>query len=156
MTLYRHFSSKEELVLAFLERREAVWTNGVAAGRGRAARTEDPAAQLLAIFDAFDEWFRQPDFEGCSFINVMLEAADPQDTIHCAGARYLATIRTFLERGWRATRASRTRRGFARKWHILMKGSIVAAGEGDRDAARRGQEMGALLLERELGTARAA
>jgi len=35
---------------------------------------------------------------------------------------------------------------FARQWHILMKGSIVAAGEGDREAARRAQELGALLL----------
>jgi len=39
---------------------------------------------------------------------------------------------------------------FARKWHILMKGSIVAAGEGDRLAARRAQEVGRLLLAAEL------
>jgi hypothetical protein len=36
----------------------------------------------------------------------------------------------------------------ARKWHILMKGSIIAAGEGDRDAARRAREIAALLLDR--------
>jgi hypothetical protein len=35
---------------------------------------------------------------------------------------------------------------FARQWHILMKGSIVAAGEGDANAALRAKEMGALLL----------
>jgi len=43
--------------------------------------------------------------------------------------------------------------GFARQWHILMKGSIVAAGEGDRDAARRAQDIGALLLDREAAKA---
>ena len=35
---------------------------------------------------------------------------------------------------------------FARQWHILMKGSIVAAGEGDTLAAARAREIGALLL----------
>jgi AcrR family transcriptional regulator len=38
------------------------------------------------------------------------------------------------------------REDFSRKWHILMKGSIVAAGEGDRLAARRARELGELLL----------
>ena len=37
---------------------------------------------------------------------------------------------------------------FARQWHILMKGSIVAAGEGDVHAAARARELGELLLER--------
>ena len=36
--------------------------------------------------------------------------------------------------------------GFAPKWHILMKGSIVSVGEGDVLAARRAREVGALLL----------
>ena len=40
--------------------------------------------------------------------------------------------------------------GFARQWHILMKGSIVSAGEGDRQAARRAQELGRLLLAQAL------
>jgi hypothetical protein len=36
---------------------------------------------------------------------------------------------------------------FARKWHILMKGSIVAAAEGDTLAAGRARELGLLLLK---------
>ncbi len=39
--------------------------------------------------------------------------------------------------------------GFGWKWHILMKGSIIAAGEGDRNAARRAREIGQLLLTSE-------
>jgi hypothetical protein len=35
---------------------------------------------------------------------------------------------------------------FARQWHILMKGSIVAAAEGDQDAGTRARELGSLLL----------
>lgn len=145
MTLYRHFASKEELVLAFLERREEQWTRGWLQADVE-HRTSDPAERLLVIFDVFGEWFRRPDFEGCSFINVMLEAADPADSIHRAGTAYLAGIRTFLER--LAREAGIADAGdFARKWHILMKGAIIAAGEGDADAARRAQDIGRLLLK---------
>jgi septum formation inhibitor MinC len=35
---------------------------------------------------------------------------------------------------------------FARQWHILMKGCIVAAAEGDRQAGVRARELGAQLL----------
>ena len=36
---------------------------------------------------------------------------------------------------------------FARSCHILMKGSIVAAAEGDREAAHRAQDMARTLIE---------
>jgi AcrR family transcriptional regulator len=144
-TMYRHFGSKQDLVLAFLARREELWTRGWLAAEVR-RRTDDPRERLMAIFDVFDEWFRTPDFEGCSFINVMLEHPDERHPLHRAAAEYLAHIREFVA-------ALATDAGiadpepFARQWHILMKGSIVAAGEGDREAARRAQRLGALLLK---------
>jgi AcrR family transcriptional regulator len=143
-TLYRHFGSKQELVLAFLERREEMWTYGWLAAEVT-RREHDPRRRLLAIFDVFDEWFRAPDFEGCSFINVMLEYPDAEHPLHQAAAGYLARIRSFLEA--LATDAGVAEpASFAREWHILMKGSIVAAGEGDVDAARRAQHIGQVLL----------
>ena len=73
MTLYRHFRSKDELVLAFLRERESVWTVGWLQAEVE-ARSDDPRQRLLVIFDVLDDWFRRGDFEGCSFINLMLEA----------------------------------------------------------------------------------
>ncbi|HEY2321070.1 MAG TPA: TetR/AcrR family transcriptional regulator [Solirubrobacteraceae bacterium] len=143
-TLYRHFGSKQELVLAFLERREEVWTYGwLAAEVNR--RERDPRRRLLAIFDVFDEWFRTPEFEGCSFINVMLEHPSADHPLHRAAAEYLARIRAFLEDLARDAGVADPV-AFAREWHILMKGSIVAAGEGDLDAALRAQHIGRVLL----------
>jgi AcrR family transcriptional regulator len=143
-TLYRHFGSKQELVLAFLERREEVWTYGWLAAEVR-RRERAPRRRLLAIFDVFDQWFRSPEFEGCSFINVMLEHPDPAHPLHQAAAEYLARIRSFLE-DLAAEAGIADPASFAREWHILMKGSIVAAGEGDLDAARRAQRIGRVLL----------
>ena len=144
MTLYRHFASKDALVLAFLELREERWTQGWLRSEVE-RRAVDPAERLLTIFDVFDEWFQEPDFEGCSFVNVLLETADPTHELHRASARYLARIRAFVA-GLAADAGVADPDGFARQWHILMKGSIVSAGEGDRAAARRAQEVGALLL----------
>ncbi len=147
-TLYRHFESKQNLVIAFLERREEVWTRRWLQDEVE-ARESDPAERLLAIFDVFDEWFREPGFEGCTFINVMLEHPDSSDPINRAGVDYLAGIREFLEELARQAGVPEPD-DFARQWHILMKGSIVAAGEGDREAALRAKRIGA-LLQRDAG-----
>jgi AcrR family transcriptional regulator len=143
-TLYRHFPSKDDLVLAFLQEREQLWTRGWVEAEAR-RRAGTPEKQLLAIFDLFDEWFRRDDFEGCSFINVLLEANDRGTRIGSASAAHLATIRSII-RQLAIEAGLRDPEAFAHSWHILMKGSIVAAGEGDRDAARRAQAMGRVLI----------
>src|ERR1700755_1050606 len=71
MSLYRNFGSKDELILAFLRRREELWTRDWLQAEVL-ARAADPEARLLAIFDVFGEWFARPDYEGCAFVNVML------------------------------------------------------------------------------------
>src|SRR3954471_18887915 len=58
-TLYRHFGSKQELVLAFLEMREQRWTQEWLRADVE-ARTTDPRERLLTIFDVFDGWFQEP------------------------------------------------------------------------------------------------
>jgi len=144
MTLYRNFASKDELVVAFLAQREERWTRGWLQAEVE-RRADDPRARLLAIFDVFGEWFATPEFEGCSFINVMLELDDREEPARRASVQHLANIREFLERlAMDAGFADPD--GFARQWHILMKGSIVAAAEGDVLAAKRAQELGALLM----------
>ena len=153
MTLYRHFSCKEQLVLAFLEQRAQFWASGwlQAEVMRRATTARD---RLLAIFDVFGEWFRVEGFEGCTFINVMLETPNPDDRIRRASIEYLERIRLFLAQ-LAGEAGIRDRDGFARKWHILMKGSIVAGCEGDREAAARAREIGALVLDDALAPAAA-
>ena len=144
MTLYRHYPTKEKLALAFLRRREELWTRAWLQHEVE-RRCATPGERLLAIFDVFDRWFRRADSEGCSFINVLLEIDDRSDPIRVATVGHLETIRAFLKRLAREAGVGDPD-GFARQWHILMKGSIVAAGEGDREAARRAKEVGTLLL----------
>jgi AcrR family transcriptional regulator len=148
MTLYRHFRSKDELVVATLELHEELWTRQWL--EPTVKRRRKPRARLLALFDAFDDWFRQDDYEGCLFTNYLLEIRDPRTPIGAASIGKRANIRAFI-RGLAEEAGVRDPDGFARQWQMLMTGSIIAAIEGDVDAARRARTFGSLLLERELG-----
>jgi len=141
---YRHFASKDELVLAFLEKRDQVWTVNAIMGEAR-RRADTAEQQLLAIFDVFTDWFHRTDFEACSFINVLLEmgASHP---LGRASIDYLAKIRGHVKRLADEAGLQRTD-DFSRSWHILMKGSIISATEGDFLASKRAQQMAGWLIE---------
>lgn len=148
-TFYKHFPSKDDLVLAFLDRREQLWTKQFIAA-GAAARAEDVEQRLLAIFDIFDEWFAdRDDYEACAFINVLLEMG-PEHRLGRASIDYLANIRA-LVCDWAREAGLREPEDFAHSWHILMKGSIISAAEGDTRAARRAKPMAMGLIEAHHG-----
>jgi AcrR family transcriptional regulator len=146
MTLYRHFRSKDELVLAVLDLREQLWAwNWLEWEVERQGGTA--GARLLAAFDVFDEWFRRDDYEGCMFVNLLLEVHDRTSPIGSASVLKLAGIRGFLGRLAEEAGVDDPE-AFARQWQMLMTGAIIAAAAGDVDAARRAREVAELLLER--------
>src|SRR5215831_9010278 len=143
-SLYSNFKTKVELAIAFLDKREAVWTRGwLESEIKRRART--PEGRLLAIFDVFDGWFHKKSFEGCSFINVLLESK-VDSPIRRAAAIHLAKIRAIV-RSLAEEAELREPEKFAQAWHMLMKGSIVSAGEGNRNAAREAKCAAQLIID---------
>jgi AcrR family transcriptional regulator len=143
-SLYTNFKSKVELAIAFLDRREAVWTRGWLESEIK-RRATSPEARLLAIFDVFDGWFHKKSFEGCSFINVLLESK-ADSPVRRAAAVHLAKIRAIV-RGLAEEANLQEPEKFAQAWHMLMKGSIVSAGEGNRNAARDAKCAAQLILK---------
>jgi AcrR family transcriptional regulator len=144
MTLYRHFPSKTELALACLELRDQRWTRDwLQSEVNRMAST--PHDRLLAIFDAFDGWFQRPDYEGCTFINTLLEMPE-SDPLHEAAARHLAVVRGFIEDLARQAEVEHPEE-VAFQLQLLMIGAIVAAGRGDLAAARRARDTAELILD---------
>src|SRR5919197_4482833 len=95
-TFYRHFRSKDDLILAFLERRGDLWTHGWLE-KETLTRTEDPRMRLLAIFDVMDAWFRREDFEGCPFIGIVGHP-QPDDRVRKEAVRQMGAIRGFVRR----------------------------------------------------------
>lgn len=144
-TLYRHFATKNDLVLAVLQRREEVWTHGLIEEQSR-LRADTPEEQLLAIFDVMHDWFQLQDrYEGCSFINVLLEVG-PKHPVGRACIVHIDHVRDIVRH--RALAAGLTDvEGFASSWHLLMKGAIILAAVGDLDAALRARKMARGLIE---------
>jgi AcrR family transcriptional regulator len=143
-TLYRHFPSKDDLVVAFLERREQRWTLEFVEAEAK-RRGATPEEQVLAIFDTFDEWFRREDFESCAFINTLLEMG-PEHPAGKACLHHLENIRLIV-RHLAEEAGLRDADSFSRSCQILMKGSIVSAAEGDAEAARRAKAMARSLID---------
>jgi len=142
-SLYGNFDSKVDLAIAFLDRREAVWTRGWLETEIKKGASK-PQDRLLAIFDVFDGWFRKRSFEGCSFINVLLESK-VDSPVHRAAAIHLSKVRAIVQALAQDCKL-RDPEQFAHAWHMLMKGSIIAACEGNRNAARDAKRAAQLVL----------
>ena len=142
MSFYRHFKSKEGLVLAFLARRDEQFRAWLDAEVHRLA--PDAADRPLAVFDALALRFAPDDYRGCAFLNAMAETADRHDAVHKAAAGHKAKIQDYLahvleEAGLSAKHAP--------DLLMLMDGAVVSAvREGSAEPAFRAKRLAALLL----------
>jgi AcrR family transcriptional regulator len=97
--LYKHFESKDELIVAVLTERDRR-DIAIAEEFMRRRADGDPIGQVLAFFDQLAEWFRDPEFRGCLFMNAATEFPSPNDPIHKAADAHrvhlLELIRTRL------------------------------------------------------------
>ncbi|MDD0843903.1 TetR/AcrR family transcriptional regulator [Pseudomonas sp. Gutcm_11s] len=92
MTLYKHFKSKDELILAVLENRGQAVLEQLNALRDSAA----PREAVLLVFDGLHAWISAADFCGCSFINAAAEFHDRQHPIHRQAATFKAAFAEHL------------------------------------------------------------
>jgi AcrR family transcriptional regulator len=143
-TFYRHFPSKDDLVLAVLALRDQIWFDEVVAEVQRRSCTSEE--ELLVIFDVFAERLGDGGYQSNVLIRVLMEMG-PDHPLGRACVEYLARIRGHVQT--LAEDAGLERCGeFARAWHLLLKGSIISAMEGDPQAAALARAMAESLIER--------
>lgn len=142
-TLYAHFGSKDGLVEAYLRRRDRRWLDWL---RGRVDAAEPGPARVLAVFDALHEWFAEPGYNGCAFINVAGELAASPNARAIARDHKLALRALLTDVAAGAGAADPA--VLAERLMLLVEGAIVTAHvEGDPDAAVRARSAAAALLE---------
>lgn len=148
MTLYNHFTSKDELILAALGLHDTQFRSWFT--QTVEHRAYRPRARLLAIFDALEDWFRLPQFAGCPFINACAEYAERSDPVHAAAAEHKRLVRAYL-RGLAADAAAPDPDTLAHELEILMTGAIVTAQvQGEPNAAHRAKTAARALIGRAL------
>jgi len=86
MSLYKYFPSKDDLILAHLQKSGTeMRTRIVDAVDSRATL---PKQKLLAVFDVFEELLAIPEFRGCPFINASAEFAEEANPVQQASAEF--------------------------------------------------------------------
>ncbi len=148
MTLYNHFKSKDELILAALRRRDEKFRNWfMRAVERRASKPED---RLLAVFDALEEWFTDKDFSGCMFINASAEFAAFDDPIHMASSEHKMLVLKYVRELTLAASISE-HKTLADELMLLAEGAIVMAYvAGDKNAAANAKSAAGKLIQSAL------
>ncbi len=118
VTFYRHFRSKNVLIVAYLEYRHERWMTWFTAALQRHGGT------LPALVPTMAEWFRAPGYRGCAFINGVSEIAPALPEVSEITRRH----KTDMQKAIAALLPSgRGRENLARALALVVDGSIVQA-----------------------------
>ncbi|EEA95716.1 TetR/AcrR family transcriptional regulator [Pseudovibrio sp. JE062] len=149
-TLYNHFASKDELVLAVLDYRNGAYLNWL--GK-RLDRFETGAGKIDELFEALDDWFNDREqelhaFRGCFFINVSGEYGDPDSAIYQRCADHKAAVEAMISASVELLRLSREDSlELTEALSVLKDGAISKARvQGDLSAAKHAKKAAHRLI----------
>ncbi len=124
MTLYNHFASKDDLIIAVLEKRDRWFRDSLGTAVSEAGRS--PLKQLQAVFDWHERWFGGSDFNGCAFLRALSEYPDPDHPINKTAWSHKEGIKALLATICQAAEAKNPVTP-ASTLNMLLDGAIVAA-----------------------------
>lgn len=125
MSLYNHFPSKDDLILAVLKHREEVF---LARFENRISHhTALGLGSVEAFFAALKDWFESPDFRGCMFLNAVAELADPEHPGCRFSAAHKERFREMVRTLVKETAGIGAAEAVAPAIFLLVEGAIVAA-----------------------------
>lgn len=144
-SIYKHFRSKEELILAVLRLRDEQFRNWLV--RRMEALGTGPEGQLIAMFDALGEWFRETRFQGCMFVKAAAEYQERTDAINRQAWQHKELLINHLTGLCRAATLAEPE-AMARKLLLLKEGAIILAAMSHDDApAQEAKAMAEALLK---------
>lgn len=142
-SMYKHFRTKEDLILAVLRLRDELFRNWLYRRMEELADT--PREQLIAMFDALGEWFGEHGFRGCMFIKASSEYQDGGHPIHKQSADHKRMLESHMTE--LAERAGLSDPGaIARQLLLLKEGAIVTAHLGHTDEPAQDAKAAAIAL----------
>ncbi len=124
MTFYRHFPSKQVLILEYLQTAQCLWFDHFVADLSK--KSKDPRKRLLLAFDLLEDWFNDKSFDGCALVKAAGEGWDRSE-VEQALARTeknrIAQLFTDLARDAGLRRPEL----LGEQWVLLIDGAIVRA-----------------------------
>ena len=148
-TLYNHFRSKDELVLATLRMRDESFRNNFM--RDAEQIEKRPKQRLLVLFDVLGAWLKEEGFSGCMFINASAEFAAQDDPIHMISAEHKRLMRDYIRELAVAAKASDPEH-LAAQLNLLLEGAIVEAHvSGNKDSAQLAKSIARSIIDNAFG-----
>lgn len=150
MTFYRLFESKARLIAECLRLRDREWFSLL---HEHIERHKNPRLRVLALFDAFEEWFRQPDYAGCPFVRGLYDFNLEEDDSEIVGViqAHFTAIRGLVTQLLKEARP-KDYESVAPLFMSLLSGSIVVAQvSGKAEIARTNRGYAEALLKAKLG-----
>lgn len=143
-TLYRHFESKDNLIVSVLKRIDRQYREDMRQAVDRAA--PEPKQKLLATFDFLESWFKQTSFFGCPFMSAAGEYSDEDSPVFREAAEHKRLMVAYFEQLARAARLREPRR-IAEEINLLHEGAIAVAHiTGKPGPARKAKAMANRIL----------
>jgi AcrR family transcriptional regulator len=143
-TFYKHFPAKDDLVVAYLDRVDGIWSGQLRAAAEAAG--PDPADQLVGLFDALGTACRRDGYRGCAFINAAAEAM-PGTPVHDRTVAHKAAVRAWV-RDLAAEAGAADPDGLARSLTLLLDGGLASGAlDADPDAAVRASSSARMLVD---------
>lgn len=124
MTLYNHFKSKDELVVAAMRRRDEIFRNRLMKFVESTAKT--PRERIAAVFDFHEDWFAGEEFYGCMFINASAEFCGADSAPRRLAAEHKLEIARYLRELCEAA-GIEDPGAVAEQLSLLLEGAIVTA-----------------------------
>jgi AcrR family transcriptional regulator len=145
-TLYKHFPSKDDLAVAYLDRVDEIWKAQLE--RAATAAGPEPGRQLIGLFDALVTACRREGYHGCAFINAAAESPTG-GAVHQRTVRHKSEVRAWIE-GLARQAGAADPAGLARRLTLLLDGGLAdGVLSGDLDAALSAKQAARQLLEAE-------
>jgi AcrR family transcriptional regulator len=139
--LYQLFPAKEELVEAYLQRRDQTWRRRLAE---HVDHHQDPTQRILAVFDWLGNWFREPGFRGCAWINSYGEWGATSGAVARQARAHKAAFRSYLVD---LVAAAGKPEPLADQLLLLAEGAMVTAGIfGNSGPAEQARQAAATLM----------
>jgi AcrR family transcriptional regulator len=123
-TLYRHFASKEDLIVAALAKVDEQSREEMRAFVE--AASDDPRERLLATFDQLGIWLADCEFKGCPFVAAAAEYGDPGNPVFQAVRLHKRLMLAYIEELVRAARIAEPKT-VARQIVMLQEGAVAYA-----------------------------
>lgn len=148
MTLYAHFPSKDELVAAYLEDSDRRWREFL---EERLSEWEGPRDRLLAVCDAYREYFTTREMRGCAFVNGAAEFPDPDHPARRVIRRNKAGVRGRL-RELADEAGVEDPATLAERLFVVLEGAyVIGALEGDKEVLDNSCDFFADLVDAAVG-----